>query len=229
MRKAITAAVVVALAAAGALVAAPAEAGEYWSPTCNNGVGNETPLLTWPVTLGVQRNADGSVYVCYSTTPQGSPGGVGGMLWVIPSSDVSTVTVRARVVCYPDIGAVVAPACDTNTNGASVGSPSYGSGSTTYVSDTGGPCLWVLGTQYLSTCSSRVSATYYASDGPGISTPSTGVCLLSAGSTCHAYLSGVKVTSGNDSTKPLLSVESPHGKRDVDAPLTCHGVLAACP
>ena len=233
MRKSIIAATTAVLVGFGVLAGVPAQAGQGASQTCANGIGNETPLANWPVTLGVQRNPDGSTYVCYSTTPLGSPGGVGGLIAVAPSADLTTVKVQARATCTPDTAAVFAPSCETNTNGAAVGAPSYSTGPTTFASDTGGPCLWVLGVQYLATCSSATTVTYHVSDAPGVGLPSTGVCLLSEGTNpgnCYVYLTGVKVYSGYDSTKPVVSVVTPYtGRIDIDAPKACYGVLASCP
>lgn len=220
-------------AAAGGLIGTPAQAGYGPSVWCNDGGtapgGREVPILSSPITLAAEIDP-GEVWVCYSTTPQGAPGGItGGAIRVKYAAGSSTVSVTTSMYCVPDSGVNYALTCNSGPNGAAVGSIGYATGTTTFAQSTGGPCLWVMGTQYLSTCTSGMKASYYSGDAPSVSTHSTGVCLVSGGSTCHAWLTGVKVTAGYDSANPLVRIDGPFVNQGVDVPSTCYGVLASCP
>ena len=208
------------LGALAALVGLPAaHAGSGASTAC------PTTVLRSPFTIGTGGPGNGDVMVCFSTTPYGAGGGAGGSIFVSPDASTSTATVTITVICDED--GQVWPSCDT-TNGASAGSVSR---PTTYsAEDSGGPCLWVLGTQYLSSCSSQTAASFNPGDAPAVTTPSTGICLLSAGSTCYAYLSGVVVRAGYDSTAPTVRITTSYtGSKDVNVSPTCYAVLASCP
>ena len=226
--KRIIAALLLLLGAAAVVVGAPARAGTGYSQACENGYGGtEYVVMTQPMTLGVQ-TGPGYANLCLSTTSWGQPGGAGGIVQVRYAYSTAGASVTVASTCAPDTPSIVWPSCDTGDSGAGAGSVSR---PTTYsAQDTGGPCLWVLGTQYLSSCTSATKASYNPADGPSVGTPSTGICLLSAGSTCYAYLAGVVVRAGYDSA-PTVRLETPFtgSPVDVNVPQTCYAVLASCP
>lgn len=220
-RVTITAALVVLAGGLAALAGAPALAGSGSSTWCDNGAGGEYPILESPITLAAQKDSN-AVSLCYSTTPQGAPGGVtGGIVQVNWQTDTSALHVTAQVMCLADPGVNFAPVCGTGANGASAGTVSATPGTTTYAATNGGPCLWVLGAQYLSTCSSAATASVNTADAPSASLVGTTQCLVQVGATCYAYLTGVKITSGCDANPTVSIYTAATGPRTADLPRAC--------
>jgi hypothetical protein len=228
MRKVITSAIAVALAALGAVVGVPAHAGTPVSPGCDNGAGEEHPIITNPITLSIQRDST-SIGICYSTTPLGAPGGItGGGIAVYWNVNAGTTTVTTNAWCLPDDGVVFGPTCTVNTTGVSGGTPGVSTATMTYVADTGGPCLWVLGTQYLPTCTGSASVTIDRADGPNVAggvtpgaPPPGGSCIVQVGSMCTVSLTLIKVTAGCDPGPTVVIDTTPTGPKPVDLPKEC--------
>lgn len=102
--------------AAGGTAVAPAAAGTPYSPWCSDNVGwQEVHILETPITLNAEINRTPTdttqqLQLCYSTTAEGVPGGVGGNV-LIRYDRWSTPTpgIRLTVQCNPDSPAVVGP------------------------------------------------------------------------------------------------------------------------
>lgn len=99
------------------LTAVPAAAGTGPSEACNDGVGNGIPILTSPITVSVEVSpldsvGHGTLWVCYSTTPQGTPGGLsGGAVLIDVWTNTGTVSPGAYValLCFPDPAVTIGP------------------------------------------------------------------------------------------------------------------------
>jgi hypothetical protein len=225
----VLAALVMLLGAAGVLVGAPAHAGSGPSQLCDDGTGTEHPIITNPITLSTEVDST-AVGICWSTTPLGTPGGVtGGLIAVYWNASTSTMTVTMSGVCQPDSGVVVSPTCNVTTTGASAGSASESGNWTTthsYASDTGGPCLWVLGTQELATCTSAAQVTYAAGDLPQEQTDGVNHCLMNVNGTCFVSTTGVTIWTGYNTMEPTLEINTTYtGDRQVNIPQECLGVF----
>jgi hypothetical protein len=118
------------LTAAAALVLlplAPAHAGTGTANWCGDGIKNpggiDLPILTYPVTVGIEIFNDPTdprmqqIRVCFSDTPPGQPSQItGGSLALGVWTDTGTVTpgFYTRLECLPDLGATgFFPACNT--------------------------------------------------------------------------------------------------------------------
>ncbi|HWL35307.1 MAG TPA: hypothetical protein VNQ77_03865 [Frankiaceae bacterium] len=95
------------------LGAAPASAGDGPSEYCGDGIPSsghvEVPLVNTPVTLGLEvvYSPAGQVHICYSTTPYGQPGGIGGEIAILAGTDSANPSVTAYVVCVQDAPVIV--------------------------------------------------------------------------------------------------------------------------
>ena len=110
-------------------VATPAAvAGTGSSQTCNDGIGTrEAPILNSPVTVGVElfaspTSANNLFILCFSTTPYGQPGGIGGAIFVFYGADGSVTDpgVGVYISCRPDAGSAFWPACELPAAGVEV-------------------------------------------------------------------------------------------------------------
>lgn len=95
---------------ANVLIAAPAHAGTGASPYCFDGTWTDVPILSSPMTVGVETHAgpDGTwITVCYATSEVGFGGGqiTGGFAKVY----VSPSGASGHVQCQPDTNPAVAP------------------------------------------------------------------------------------------------------------------------
>ena len=109
------------LVALPALPAAPAAAGTGTSTHCSDGIGyREIPILTSPVTVGVEINRAPAIgesqylLICYSTTAVGQPGVVTGgaiAVHVVPGANTVYPGAYVGLGCYPDFATGVGPAC----------------------------------------------------------------------------------------------------------------------
>lgn len=86
----------------------PASAGDGPSTYCGDGIPSsghvEVPLVNTPVTLGLEviYSPAGDVHICYSTTPYGQDGGIGGEVALIVRADTAKPSVTAHVLCVQD-------------------------------------------------------------------------------------------------------------------------------
>jgi hypothetical protein len=107
----------VAALGAVALLATPAHAGTGSSTRCSDGTGSETPVLTSPVTVGIE--TQGNVLIlCYGTGATGQPtNGTGGTISVRVDTTTNTVYPGASVhlTCVPDYATGAALSCDAVT------------------------------------------------------------------------------------------------------------------
>jgi hypothetical protein len=153
MRKTLTraAAIISVLASATVFVAGPTSAGTPYSGLCSDGNGLvETPVMTSPFTIaaevsGVTANAQ-QIQLCYSTTPENSPGGVTGG-WVVVHSDLvvglTENTVRVTVTCQSDSGVTLPVNCfeQTVVQTFPAGLPTTGMSNIICLVDLGSGCL----------------------------------------------------------------------------------------
>ena len=183
------------------LAPAPAHAGTGTANWCGDGIhggGMDIPILTWPITVGIEvyssptNTSFQQLRICFSDTPPGQPSQItGGAIAVGVWPDTGTVTPGAlvRLSCMPDLGS----------------------------------------TGVFPTCNTPVAANVVPGE-VAVTTPNSGICLVSLGSGCQAYLPGVKVYTNNDPGRPLLGLNVLGVPVNVAAPPpNCIAVIVSCP